>query len=419
MRLAIIAAAAALFTAPFAQAQPDRSGPWTATWGSSPAEPGPRARFPTEPAFFREGLHDSTVRNLVRVSLGGERVRIRVSNRHGATPLTLDAASLGVIEGDAGVAAGTLRVVTFSGSTSVRLAPGAEALSDPVGLGVRDGAKLAVNLYTREGTETVTAHLSSNQRNLIASGDATRDAAPGRFAQETGPWLFLAGVETEGARASGVIVALGDSITDGAGSTNSADRRWPDYLAARLRSEGAERFAVVNAGISGNAIANDTPCFGVNALARINDDVVARTGATHLVVLEGINDIQQPFGTPTGRDWDACGTKTPATFESLTAVYRQLVARGHAHRMKVIGATLPPYKGWRTHNAEAEALRVRVNDWIRTSGTFDGVIDFDKVTADPADPTRLRADYDSGDHLHPSDAGYEAMARSIDLDLFR
>jgi len=329
----------------------------------------------------------------------------------------IGAARLAVAAAKGAIDPATDRVLTFSGRPSVTVPPGAPAVSDPVDLDVRALETLAVSVHVPRWTGPTVVHPDAVQTAYIselgdeATGDATIPDATTAVTR-----FFLTGVEVSTpSQQPRAIVALGDSITDGNCSTPDANRRWPDRLAERLAEQG-QAIGVVNAGISGNRVLHDLPeaTFGPSALARFDRDVLAVPGASHLIVMESINDIGHPTqaGLP----------EQTVSAEDIIAGLKQIAERARAHGIKVFGATLTPYEGTIFPNyftAEGEAKRQAVNEWIRTGGAYDGVIDFDAVLRDPDHPTRVLPAYDCGDHLHPSDAGYKAMADSIDLGLFR
>jgi lysophospholipase L1-like esterase len=369
---------------------------------------------------------DQTLRQVVRVSVGGTALRVRLSNEYGSRPLAIGAARVARHAGGSATVAGTDRPLTFGGRTSVTIPAGAPALSDPVRLPVAAGSDLVISIHLPRATPAATQHGSAFQRTYVAEGDVTRAASlPG--AQETTSWYFLSGVSVTGSSRAGTVVAFGDSITDGAVTTVDANRRWPDFLAGRLRADRSLRhLGVVNAGIGGNRLLYDGntvpdpvfgglgPIFGDSALSRFDRDVAARPGARHVIVLLGINDIGQP------------GSIAPAdeavTTEDLIFAHRQLIARGREVGLRVYGATLTPFEGTTIpgyHTEANEAKRQALNTWIRTSGEWDGVIDFDRAVRDPAQPLRMLPAFDSGDHLHPNDAGMRAMAEAVPLRLFR
>ena len=383
-------------------AQPPR---WLATWTApqAPANPRPPADS-TDPV---PTYVNRTLREIVHTSIGGDRVRIHISNEYGDQPLVIDAARIAVRDTGNAIVVATDRPITFGGRGSLTLRPGAVAISDAVSFPVPATSEITVSLHLAAPARMATRHGLAMQRNYVsADGDFT--AAPVFTAESTtSTFPFLAGVDVVNPRAAGVIVALGNSITDGARSTSSTNARWPDVLARRLLASSETARGVANAGISGNRVL--TFGTGPSALARFDRDVLLVPGVTHVIVLEGINDIRAGINRPA----------EAITAEDLIFGYRQLIARAHERGLVIIGATLTPAGGAERHPPENEAMRQAANEWIRTSGAFDAVIDFDRVTRDPAHPERLLPEYDSGDHLHPSDAGYREMGESIDLALFR
>jgi len=373
---------------------PDVAGHWSGTWAASPQA----ASVPLE---FR----GQTIRQIVRASIGGTQVRVRVSNAYGANPLRIGAARVGLRTTGASIAAGSDRILTFNGSTSTTIPVGALAVSDPVDLRVPDRVDLAISLWIPGNQSAATEHKLGLQTTYVSpEGDFTgADALP--TATTTASYYYLAGVDVGSRVPSRAIVVLGDSITDGLHSTPDANRRWPDRLAERLHAHSSgSRIAVLNAGISGNRILHDMA--GTNASARLDRDVLVQSGARYVIVLEGINDIGIPVG---------------AAAADIIAGHRQIIERAHAMGLKVYGGTLTPFQAFLPgvyYSADGEAKRQAVNHWIRTSRAYDAVIDFDRALRDPANPAAMRPAYDSGDNLHPNDAGYQAMADAVDLSLF-
>lgn len=409
--LALLILALTLPTAPSEAAGKD--GGWVATWGASPfaflsfnnaQAPGPYA--------------NQTIRQVVRISVGGTRIQVRFSNEIGDVPLIIGSGSIAVRGQESAVKPETLRKLTFGGADSITIPPGAPALSDPVELEVADLAELAISIHLPEETRASTVHMGRTAY-ISGAGDHTQDAEL-TGAEKTTTALFLTGVYVQPEKATGVIVALGDSITDGAASTEHTYNSWPDHLAARLaqRKGKGRSLAVVNEGISGNQVLRNGA--GLSALGRFDRDVLATPGLTHIVVLEGINDVGSGGMQFPGSTGPAPAARTP---EDLIGGYRQLIARAHAMNppVKIYGATLTPFEGTFEgyYSPEKDKVRMAINEWIRTSGEFDGVIDFDKAIQDPEHPGRMLPAYDSGDKLHPGDAGYKKMAESIDLSLFK
>ncbi|MEN3274286.1 MAG: hypothetical protein V7631_76 [Massilia sp.] len=378
---------------------------WTGTWGTAPAGPPAPANVQT--------FTDQTLRLIVHTSIGGNRVRIRVSNEFGTTPLRIGAARIGVRATGSEVAPGTDRVLTFSGNTSITIPAGAPVLSDPVELNVPTLGDLAVSLYLPGTVQATTIHNTALQTNYVSlPGDFTAAAALPVQRTITN-WPFLTEVDVESVGPT--IVALGDSITDGTRSTVDTNNRWPDWLARRLQTVRDPvlglnaRLGVVNRGISGNRLLSDSPnpLAGRSILERFDRDVLATAGVRYLTLMIGINDIGN---SP---------NENPIPAEELIAGYRQVIARAHAKGIAVFGATLTPFEGAGYYSPQKELVRQAVNNWIRSSDEFDGVIDFDLATRDPAHPSRFLPAYDSGDHLHPSDLGYQAMGNAVPLTLFR
>lgn len=385
-------------------------GGWIPVWSASPQPV-------WEPDFFApvaipRALFDQTIRQVARVSLGGDALRIEISNEFGDQPMTVGTATIGRAGAD-GAAEGIVPV-TFGGQPSVTIPPGALVWSDPVDLAVAPLDSVAVSLYLPEVTPATTWHNDGRQTAFIGAGDQT---GAEKFTADitTNSRIFLSGILADAEDGARAVVLFGDSITDGDSSTPNENNRWPDILAERVVAAGAD-VAVLNEGISGARVLRDR--MGTNALARFDDDVLSHPYADTVVVMMGINDIGWPDSplTPTGE---------PApSAEDIIAGYRQLIERAHAHGLAIIGATLTPFENTFEggpladyYNPDKEAKRAAVNDWLRNGGGFDGVIDFDRLVADPANPKHIAADYDSGDHLHPNDAGYAAMANSVDLKL--
>ena len=382
-------------------------GRWIGSWGASPAPPmtvtsGPMAALST-PSF-----NNQTVIEVVRLSAGGARLRLRLTDEYGPRPLAIGAARVALLGPDGAALPGSDRGVTFAGAASATIPAGAPLLSDPVSLPTKALARLRISLYLPGDTHGCTCHANGNELVRVASGDATRKPPPA--ATDAQYRAFLSGVEVETtAPRAPVVVAFGDSITDGYLSTAGANHRWPDRLAERLAATAKGRpVAVVNAGIGGNRLLGESAIaiFGQSALTRFDRDVLSVPGATHVIVLEGVNDL-------------GSSRTAPPTAEAVIAAYRQIIARAHAHGLKVIGGTILPYGGAAYFGAPGEAERQKINAWIRIGHGFDGVVDFDAAIRDPAKPDRMRADLQSGDWLHPNDAGYRVMGDAVDLALFR
>jgi len=391
-----------LFAASLALASPAWSaGSWVRTWAASPGEI--QTAWPGHPII---PMSDVTFRMVARVSAGGNEVRLRLSNEMTDAPLAIGAVHVALAGPDGAPQPGTDRVVTFAGQAAPTIPAFAPLESDPVALNLPPLSKLVVSIHVPGEATRVTIHSLGVANTRIVPGDQTGAAAlsGGRTAFER---YILSGIDVSGGPATDTIVTLGDSITDGAASTTDQNQRWPDILAERLNHAGMKRFAVANAGISGNRLLLTGA--GPAALARFDRDVLSVPGVRYLVVLEGVNDIGSAKNSPAG---------APRA-DDLIAAYRQIVARAHAHGIKVYGATILPYKGAGYWSEAGEAVRQTVNRWTRTPGNFDAVIDLDRAIADKADPLTMASVYDCGDHLHPKDAGYKAMADAVDLKLFR
>jgi lysophospholipase L1-like esterase len=387
---------------------------WVTTWATSQAiaptrlpfgrggepQPPPAARVPAT-------LKNQTVRMIAHTSVGGRRVRVRLANALDKAPLRVGAVHIALRESGAAIVAASDRAVTFGGATSISVPPGAVVLSDPVDLAVPQLADVAVSVYVPDDTGSPTVHPDGMHTAYIAEGDTTGRATFVPAATTTA-YLWLAGVDVVAPAGAATVVAFGDSITDGVGATPDANRAWPSLLASKLVSGRAPR-SVVNVGLSGNRLLR--PGFGVSALARFDRDVLSFPNVRWMIVLLGINDIT--FSAIP----EMPATET-ATADDLTWGLRQLVARAHAHGIKVAGATIMPVGGVNTYTEAGEATRLAVNRWILTSGIYDAVFDFDAAVRDAAEPRKLRAEFDPGDHVHPNDKGNEAMAAAIDPAVF-
>jgi lysophospholipase L1-like esterase len=387
---------------------------WLGTWGAAPLPPSPaRGPFPATPAFSNQ-----TIRQVLRLSAGGSRLRLRLSNEYGTRALHIGGASIALADGSGAVKAGTERTLTFDGKPEVSIPPGAPWVSDPVDLPVAALGSVSISLYLPEDTGACTCHATGMQNaDVSAAGDFTHGSfTPDHQLQMR---AFISGVEVQSAGKA--LVVLGDSISDGVGSTLNANHRWPDLLAERLEKRNAARpWGVINLGISGNRVLSDGA--GQSALARFDRDVLSVPGAAYVIVFEGVNDLGLAYGHASGpmsEIFKSLAPASPPTAAALIAGYRQLIERAHAHALKVIGATITPYGGAAYYSEEGEAVRQAINAWIRTGRAFDGVVDFDAVLRDPAQPTQIREGLHAGDHLHGSDAGYEAMAKAVDLALLR
>jgi lysophospholipase L1-like esterase len=379
---------------------------WVGSWATSPV-----VAKNASGKFGAEGNDGTTLREIVHLSIGGPEVRVIFTNEFGAEPLTIGAAGVAVRAYGSDVEAGSTTPLSFGGRSSVTIPPGALVVSDAALLKVAALSDLAVSFFLPDQPVTqLTLHSFANQTSYYVAGNAV--AAAGLTSPKMiASWDFLKGVDVKAGGDSGAIVAFGDSITDGTHSTKDANRRWPDVLAQRLLADKRTAgLGVLNEGIGGNRILHDVA--GPSALARFDRDVLAQAGVKYLIILEGINDIGHASDPDPAKRYDIVSA------DDLIAGYSQMVRRAHTHGIKVIGATLTPYVGAKYASPEGEAIRTALNQWIRTTKELDGVIDFDKVTSDPAKPGVYLPAYDSNDELHPSDAGYKAMGESIDLTLF-
>ncbi len=393
-----------LFACLTASGQPSRQE-WVATWQGSPT-PGGTFYSPGCPSDV--GLNNQTIRNVVHVSAGGDWVRVRLSNAGGLVPLSVGSASIAASAGGAAATAGTLRPLRFGGESSILIAAGGEVLSDPVPMTVQALENLDVSVYLPAATGEATQHFYADQDNFLASGDQTGSVGATPFSDTISCSMFLSGVDVvPDRRVRGTLVAFGDSITDGYLSTLDANHRYPDDLARALAARKWDTLAVVNAGIIGNELLTIRPEleFGYTGPFRFARDVLNQPGARAVIVLEGINDIGDRSAKAT----------------DIIPVYQQLILAAHEAGLKIYGATLTPFGGSNAiyggdyGTPAGEAQRQLVNEWIRTSHAFDGVIDFDKAVRDPANPTQLLPAF-VGDPLHPNDAGYQAMANAVNLD---
>jgi lysophospholipase L1-like esterase len=388
---------------------------WVSTWVASPQQPRPPAPRPPSaaPAPPRPqpiaSFHNQTVRMIAHTSIGGRRVRIQLSNAFGSLPLTIGAAHIALRDKESGILAASDRALLFGGRPMCWIPPGATEISDTVDLDVPAAGDLAVSIYIPGTANADTVHaLGLHTTYISKEGDATAQALIADAAT-TQSFYFLTNVDVLAPPSAAGIVTLGDSITDGALSTPNTDHSWPSFLARRLAANGGSNIAVLNEGISGNRILRDGA--GVSALARFDRDVLAPPGVKWLMILEGINDIGQ--GTRTNMP-----VVDPVSSDDLIAAMKQLIERAHSHGIQVIGCTLTPYEGAAYYSEAGEQIRETVNQWIRTSGAYDAVVDFEAATRDPEHPRQFRPGFNDGDHLHPNDAGYQAMADAIDLSLF-
>jgi lysophospholipase L1-like esterase len=407
--LALSVVAIAALALPAAGAgKDDPTQRWIGIWSASPLRPDPIG-ITDQAVVSRSGFEDQTLREIVYPHFGGTVVRVRLANTFSDAPLTIGQAQIAVQAEGAAIVSGSARPLTFSGQASPAIPPGAELYSDPVTLNVDALRSVAISLYLPGPTGPITWHSTGRQTLYIAPGNQLVDGGGSQFeARTTVPsWYVIDGVEVVATSPDqAAIVTFGDSITDGTASTQDANNRWPDYLARRLAARPGNQLSVIDEGIAGNRVLSDTPTY-VNALARLERDVLAQSGVKYVTLLEGINDIGQ-----------TCLGNANASAEDLLVGYRQIITQVHRQGLKIFGATLTPFKGAAYYCEDGETKRGILNTFIRTSGEFDGVIDFDLATHDPANPLVFLSEFDSGDHLHPNDAGYQAMANAIDLGQF-
>jgi lysophospholipase L1-like esterase len=404
---ALTGAAIALLIAASSSAAAERH--WVGAWAAPQQVPEPANALPAD------ALADATLRQAVRVTAGGPEVRIRISNVFGTAPLRVGGAHIARerAPGSGAIVAGSDQAVRFDGRSEITVPVGAEYLSDPVELTVKPLERLTVSLYFPDAPPGQTGHPGSRSASFYARGNHLADAEL-RGATRVEHWVQLSGVDVAAGPEAQAIVTFGDSITDGHGVQPDTDQRWPDLLAERLQADPRTRgLSVLNVGIGGNRLLLDG--LGPNALARFGRDVLDQTGVRYVIVLEGVNDL----GTAT-REAPIPTQAHARLVADMIGVYRQMIARAHAHGLKVIGASILPYMGGDYYHptAENEADRQALNAWIRAPGHFDAVVDFDAALRDPAHPDRMRPEFDSGDHLHPSAAGYRAMAAAVAVSLF-
>ena len=370
---------------------------WVTSWSASPQVAG-------RDTLAAAGFDDQTIREIISSSVGGDRIRLELTNVFGTAPLRIGHVTVAAAGPDAAVGPGTIHLVTYRGSKSFQIPAGGQVRSDPVAMRVWPLQDLAVSVYLPGRTGTATFHADAQQVNWVSeAGDHAADSDGGAFTTPTLSWYYVSGLITQSSGADGTVVAFGDSITDGVGSTAGADDRWTNDLARRLDALGGPTLSVADAGIGGNQVLIGAQCCGASAEARFARDALDQTDVREIIVLEGINDIGLSLGE--------------VTAAQIIAGYQRLIAQAHARGLRIFGATLLPFQGAGYYTAAGEATREAVNAWIRTSGAFDGVVDFDAVMRDPADPLRLNPPYDCGDHLHPNDAGYQAMADAISLGM--
>lgn len=382
--------------------EPDDSR-WVSTWTTSPSTI-------ADSATDAASVEDQTLRLIVHTSVGGSSLRLRLSNTHGDRPLEIAEAAVALQAEGASIQAGSSMTLSFGGQAAIIIPRGATVISDPIDFAVPELTNLAVSLYLPKNSGFLTAHALSNQTNYVSESGNHVVSANLPIASESSAWNLLTAIDVINDNSVAAIAMVGDSITDGWGSTESANQRWPNHFARRLFADSStQKYAVLNAGISGNQVTSEgNSLFGQNLQARFERDVLALTGVTHMVLMEGINDIGMA----------SRGDGTPTSAAQIIAGYRQIITKAHAQGIKIIGATLTPYEGAAYFTPEGELVRQEVNEFIRNSGEFDGLIDFEKAVQDPANPSRILPSL-TEDNLHPNDIGYKLMADSIDLNLFR
>ena len=396
---------------------------WIGTWGAAPQ--------PFLPGRL-ETFRNQTLRLIVHVSTGGAKVRVGISNLYGDHPLVIGAAHIAIRTSAANIDPASDRALSFHNQPSATVPPKSAVTSDPVDLKLPALSDVAISLFFPESAEATTTHVLAQQTNYISETGNSTAAAKFPVAKTTHSWPFLIGIDVAASSGGTAIVAFGSSLTDGDGSTRDANRRWPDVLAERLQKRASARaeVGVVNEGIIGNRLLRDSPqqsaprfgaALGESGIQRFERDVLNQAGARFVIIGLGINDIAFPGSLTSPSE--------PLTAEMIISAYRQLIARAHDKGIRVIGTTNPPFENsflelddpahpLTFFTAEKEMVRQKVNDWIRNSGEFDAAIDFDQVVRDPAHPTRINPAYDSGDHLHPNDAGCTAEGDAVPLSLF-
>ncbi|NUV99345.1 SGNH/GDSL hydrolase family protein [Streptomyces sp. CAI 127] len=408
-----VAAAAMAHEGAWQEPRAAESPVWTGTWGAAVQRPVAGSEG-WGANWSRQGFADQSVRQVVRVATGGSTLRIRLTNAYGTTPLRITAAVVGRSAGNAQVWPGTARMLTFGGSRGTTIAPGREIVSDAGALSTSPLEKLTVTLYFADRTGPATFHRFTTATSYRASGRHLTDADGGAFTTSTNAWYFLSGVEVSGPASPrrGTVVALGDSIVDGTGAAPGADTRFTDKLAERIAAD-RRPLDVVNAGISGNRILNDCPCYGEKATDRFRRDVLDRPGVRTVIVGLGGNDLAAPELD------DPCMVSAPVvSAHQIISAHKELIRAAHARGIKAVGATIVPMKGaqFPVYSERGERTRNAVNRWIRTSGSYDSVLDIDQALANPADPALPRPGYVHPDGVHPNEAGSHAIASAMDLD---
>jgi lysophospholipase L1-like esterase len=391
---------------------PAPGGHWVSAWTTSLFSPTPLPGFPAEPP-----ITDKTVRVIARPTIGGQRLRVRLSNEFGTAPLTIAAAHIALTDQDSKIQAATDHVLAFGGSPRIIIPAGAPVFSDPVEIAVKPFAEVSISLYLPGTVAAASSHPQSLHESYFAGpGDLTsKQELPNPETKR--PVYFVSGIDMWAPNSTSTTIAFGDSITEGAGRKSSLYIDYPDQLAKRLAEQGKATIAVVNQGIGGNRILHDMT--GPSALSRFDRDVLSLPGTANLIVLLGINDIGFPRvkmpGAKGPEAKEGPFASQAVSADEMIVGLQQIIMRAHAHGIKVFGATLTPFEGTNVYDESGEAIRQAVNKWIRSTDAFDAIFDFDKVIRDPEHPARVHQEYDSGDHIHPSAAGYKAMADLIPL----
>ncbi|WP_077625141.1 SGNH/GDSL hydrolase family protein [Sediminibacillus massiliensis] len=376
----------------------DKGGDWVGAWTAS-------MQAPFEKGNSQKGFGNQTVRMIVYPHVEGGNARIRLSNVFGATSLTIDEVHVAIPKKDGGIKSGSDQKVTFDGNQAVTIPSGERIYSDPIPIEINRSDGLAVSVYVQKETGPTTWHAHSMQDTYVSKGNSV-DEGSRAFEKSEAAWYWLDGVDViPDDSVKGAIAVLGSSIANGNKSTKNANHRWPDLLAERIHKESPEsKLSVLNAGISGNQLLNSPPGRGLNALKRLERDVLSQSGVKAVILHQGLNDVRHhpDYGS-----------------EKIIARIKEIIDTAHDKGLKIYGGTLAPYKGSGLYTPEGERTRQEVNEWIRNSGSFDGVIDFDKALRDPDNPDKFLAEYDAGDHFHPNDAGYEKMAETVDISMFK
>jgi lysophospholipase L1-like esterase len=400
-----------LFSVTFSNATETSQKSWIATWGTSPA---PQLKSAAEIIEAHFEFEDQTLRQIVHTSVAGETIRLKLSNAYGTQAIVLDSVHIARQLQDSTIISESDHCVTFNGNSRVVIPADAIILSDPLSFKLPADKNVIISIHILSKVRAAGIHYASSQTAYLGKGDQTSSPIFKSNLSFTS-WIFLTGLEVLAPAQASTLVAFGDSITDGSHSTVDQNKRWPNILAKRLLERGGSVIGVVDAGIGGNRILHDPiqrVAFGVNALARFERDVLSQPNVKYIIVLEGINDIGHPGHT--------APISEEVSVDDLIGAYKQMIQRAHSRGIKIIGATLTPFAVTTIpdyYSQEKESKRHQINTWIRTSHAFDGVIDFDKAVQDPTNPDHILPEYDSGDHLHPGDRGYEAMGNAIDLSL--